>query len=64
MSLLEQYYNECVDYLGNRPFSELTQEEKQMIEGMWGFAFFKANEALKEFQKAAKKAIKDSLHLN
>jgi hypothetical protein len=60
MSQLEQYYNENINLDGERPFSELSPEEKQMIEGMWGFAFFKANEAL----KAAKKEVTDRLSLN
>ena len=56
--LLEQYYYENCYY--EKPFSELTQEDKKMISGLWGFAFFKASEALKE----VKEAVKKTLHLN
>jgi hypothetical protein len=59
--LLERYYNDCVrDVMGDREFVDLSEEDKKMIEGMWGFAFFKASEALKE----AKQKVKEALCLN
>jgi hypothetical protein len=56
-SQLERYYNENVDPDQRRPFNELTPEEIKIIEGMWGFAFFKASEALREAKEAIKKAL-------
>jgi hypothetical protein len=58
--LLERYYNDRIDPYQARPFNTLSVEEKKMISGMFGFAVFRLNEALKE----AKGAIKKSLPLN
>lgn len=55
--LLERYYNENVDPWQTKPFKTLSEEEKKVIEGMWGFAFFKASEALKEANNAIKKLL-------
>jgi hypothetical protein len=58
--LLKEYYYDHVDPDRSRDFDKLTIEEKTMIRGMWGFAFFRADKAL----KAAKQACSDALPWN
>lgn len=59
-ALLKQYYYDRIDPDRVRDFDNLTDEEREMIRGMWGFAFFKASKALND----AKQKVADMLPFN
>ena len=57
MKLLERYYYARVWVDGMTLFSDLTDEQKEQIRGMWGFAFFKAKVALDDAKQAVANAL-------